>query len=277
MRSEYFLDPAKGAKLEQLPGLETTVLTGLSGERVMMALNATLPGHSVPLHSHPHEQLGVIYRGKGRLRIGEEERVVGPGDLYYIPPGVPHGDTCLGDEPFVMLDFFPIREDLVLRVTRGEEGKEEEEAPSSLIIREATEADLEAAVGLVRELAEELADREGLDPSGVRERFPEALSDARSCVLVAELEGEVVGLTHVQLRRLLLHRGPSGVIEELVVSKRHRGRGVGRHLLSAAIAWCRERGCAEVEVSTEWGNAAGLALYRGLGFTERGIWLEREV
>ena len=240
----------------------------------MMALNATLPGHSVPLHSHPHEQLGVIYSGKGRLKVGEEEKIVGPGDLYYIPPGVPHGDTCLGDEPFVMLDFFfPIREDLALKAA----GLDGEEVPPSLVVREASEADLEAVVGLVRELAGTLGDQEGIDPSGVRERLPEVLSDPRSRIFVAELDGEVVGLVHVCLRRSLLHRGPSGIVEELIVSKRHRDRGVGKRLLSAAIEWCRERGCAEVEVSTGWGNAAGLALYRGLGFTERGIWLEREV
>jgi len=67
-----------------MEGLETTVLTGLHGERMMMALNATLPGHSVPTHSHRHEQIGVVYSGRAILRIGDEEREVGPGDFYCI-------------------------------------------------------------------------------------------------------------------------------------------------------------------------------------------------
>ncbi len=79
-----------------------------------MALNATLPGHTVPLHSHPHEQIGMVYAGKARLVIGSEERIVEQGDFYCIPADVPHGDTCLGSEPFVMLDIFhPVRQDFI--------------------------------------------------------------------------------------------------------------------------------------------------------------------
>lgn len=97
-----------------MPGLETTVITGLHGQQMMMVLNATLPGHSVPEHSHPHEQIGMVYAGKAILRIGGEEQVVEKGGFFCIPANIPHSDTCLGDEPFVMLDFFyPLREDFL--------------------------------------------------------------------------------------------------------------------------------------------------------------------
>jgi quercetin dioxygenase-like cupin family protein len=110
----FFIDPEKAPRFSQMEGLETTVLTGLNGGRMMMALNATLPGHTVPLHSHPHEQIGVVYAGEAILRIGGEERRVRKGDLFCIPADVPHGDTTIGSEPFVMLDiFYPIREDFV--------------------------------------------------------------------------------------------------------------------------------------------------------------------
>ncbi len=108
----YFIDPASAPKLTQMAGLETTILTGLHGEKMMMVLNATLPGHTVPLHSHPHEQIGMVHGGSARLRIGDEERIVNKGDFYCIPANVPHGDTCIGEEPFIMLDiFYPVRED----------------------------------------------------------------------------------------------------------------------------------------------------------------------
>jgi quercetin dioxygenase-like cupin family protein len=97
-----------------MPGLETTILTGLHGEQMMMVLNATAPGHTVPMHSHPHEQVGMVHGGEAVLRIGEEERRVKRGDFYCIPAGVSHGDTCTSDEPFVMLDiFYPARQDFV--------------------------------------------------------------------------------------------------------------------------------------------------------------------
>ena len=117
----YFVDPRQAPKFAQMEGLETTVLTGLHGEQMMMVLNATLPGHSVPTHSHPHEQIGMVYSGRAILRIGDEEREVGPGDFYCVPGGVPHSDTTLGDEPFVMLDIFcPVRENFIVQCKPGE-------------------------------------------------------------------------------------------------------------------------------------------------------------
>ncbi|MCS7364702.1 MAG: cupin domain-containing protein [archaeon GB-1867-035] len=105
-----------------MEGLETIVLTGLHGERMMMVLNITLPGHSVPLHSHPHEQVGMVYGGKAILRLGDKERIVKKGDFYCVPANVPHSDIALGDEPFIMLDiFYPIREDFIERVEKLKE------------------------------------------------------------------------------------------------------------------------------------------------------------
>lgn len=115
--SSRFIDAAKASKIVQMKGLETTILTGLHGEKMMMVLNATLPNHSVPLHSHPHEQIGMVYSGKAKLRIGDEEHTVKKGDFYCIPANVPHSDTVIGDEPFVMLDvFYPAREDFIQKL-----------------------------------------------------------------------------------------------------------------------------------------------------------------
>ena len=112
-----FINPAEAPELIQMVGLRTKILTGLHGEKMMMTLNTTLPGHTVPQHSHPHEQIGMVYSGKARLCIGDEERIAQKGDFYCIPSNVPHSDTCIGDEPFVMLDVFcPVREDFIRKL-----------------------------------------------------------------------------------------------------------------------------------------------------------------
>ena len=117
---KYFIDLASAPTIQQMKGLKTTILTGLQGEKMMMVLNATLPGHKVPTHSHPHEQIGMVYSGKAVLKIGNEERIVKRGDFYCIPTNVPHGDECIGEEPFVMLDiFYPIRKDFIDSIDRG--------------------------------------------------------------------------------------------------------------------------------------------------------------
>jgi quercetin dioxygenase-like cupin family protein len=120
-KASYFINPIDAPRLVQMPGLETTILTGLHGEKMMMVLNATLPGHTVPTHCHHHEQIGMVYAGKAVLRIGDEEQIIQKGDFYRIPADVPHSDTCIGDEPFVMLDiFYPVREDFVEKLKDAE-------------------------------------------------------------------------------------------------------------------------------------------------------------
>lgn len=79
-----------------------------------MVLNITSPRHTVLLHSHPHEQIGMVYGGEAKLKIGDEECTVKKGDFYCIPADAPHSDTAIGDEPFIMLDiFYPVRKDFI--------------------------------------------------------------------------------------------------------------------------------------------------------------------
>jgi quercetin dioxygenase-like cupin family protein len=117
--SSHFIDLRKAPKIQQMGGLETTILTGLHGEKMMMVLSVTLPNHSVPLHSHPHEQVGMVYSGKAILKIGDEQRIAKKGDLYCIPANVPHSDRCIGETPFIMLDvFYPLREDFIQKLNK---------------------------------------------------------------------------------------------------------------------------------------------------------------
>ena len=63
----YFINPTKAPRFTQMPGLETPIITGLHGEKMMMVLSPTLPSHTVPMHSHFQEQIGTVYAGKAML------------------------------------------------------------------------------------------------------------------------------------------------------------------------------------------------------------------
>ncbi|UCD00689.1 MAG: cupin domain-containing protein [Promethearchaeota archaeon] len=118
-KKPYFISIKDAPKFMQMDGLETTILIGLHGEKMTMALNATLPGYTVPIHSHKHEQIGMVYAGEAKLRIGDEERIVKKGDFFRIPSNTPHGDTCISNEPFIMLDiFYPLRKDFIKKLKK---------------------------------------------------------------------------------------------------------------------------------------------------------------
>lgn len=116
-QGEYFLDPAKAPKFRMMDGVETTILTALDGEGMMMVLTEIAPGVTVPAHSHPHQQMGTVYAGKAEMRIGDQVRTIAKGDFCVMPSDVEHGATCVSDEPFVMLDiFYPARKDFLEKI-----------------------------------------------------------------------------------------------------------------------------------------------------------------
>lgn len=67
------------------------------------------------------------------------------------------------------------------------------------------------------------------------------------------------------------------MVDELVVTKEYRGKGVGRQLMLAAIDKCKRIGCCEIEVSTERTNVTATKFYRKCGFEERGTLLELDL
>ena len=77
----------------------------------MLSVVELEPGSIVPMHSHPHEQAGIVLEGEFDLTIGGETKRVRKGDMYIIPGGVEHA-AVTGERKAVALDIFhPIREE----------------------------------------------------------------------------------------------------------------------------------------------------------------------
>jgi quercetin dioxygenase-like cupin family protein len=83
------------------------------GERLMIC-RLQLAAHTVtPVHSHPHEQMTIVERGKAKFFIDGEEKIAVAGDVLHFPSNIRHGATML-DEEVVLIDIFtPIREDFL--------------------------------------------------------------------------------------------------------------------------------------------------------------------
>lgn len=56
------------------------------------------PGSGQRPHGHVPEQVYVVVRGGGRMRVGGEERTVAEGDMIFIPPGVVHSIENASEE-----------------------------------------------------------------------------------------------------------------------------------------------------------------------------------
>ncbi len=83
----------------------------LFGEGVMLNLVELEPGATVPPHSHPHEQAGIVLRGTLALVVDGVTHELGPMEGYTTPGGVEHSAQA-GPEGALVLDVFqPVRED----------------------------------------------------------------------------------------------------------------------------------------------------------------------
>ena len=83
----------------------------LFGAGAMLNLIEFEPGAEVPLHSHPHEQLGIVLRGMQALVVDGVAHELGPLEGYVLPGGVEHSAYCGPDGALVLDVFQPVRED----------------------------------------------------------------------------------------------------------------------------------------------------------------------
>jgi ribosomal protein S18 acetylase RimI-like enzyme len=144
-------------------------------------------------------------------------------------------------------------------------------AKVNLRVREAHRGD----ESLISELIKELAEAVG-EPSPVTEDYVRNyLIFPGSGVLLAEEDGKAVGLLSYSARPNLYHAAASGLIEELVVARSARGRGVGSALLTDLIRRLDSMGCAEVSVSTMPENLGAQRFYRSHGLVEEAVFLEK--
>jgi quercetin dioxygenase-like cupin family protein len=87
----------------------------LFGAGAMLNLIRFEPGSTVPLHSHAHEQLGLVLEGMQALVVEGVAHELGPMEAYVLAGGVEHSAYC-GPEGSLVLDVFnPVREDYLER------------------------------------------------------------------------------------------------------------------------------------------------------------------
>jgi ribosomal protein S18 acetylase RimI-like enzyme len=126
-----------------------------------------------------------------------------------------------------------------------------------------TTADEQTVAALLRLLPQ--VSRRG--PDVTRERIERVLAHEGTSVVVARVDGQIVG--SATLVRLLTLVGQFGYVEEVVVDEAARGQGIGAALLAALIDLARRDGLDFVELTSRSARVAANALYRSLGFELR--------
>ena len=83
------------------------------GERLMMCRLILQPQVVTAVHSHPHEQMTIVARGRVRFIVDGRDRIASAGDVLLFPSNIPHGATMLDEEVELIDIFSPLREDFL--------------------------------------------------------------------------------------------------------------------------------------------------------------------
>ena len=71
--------------------------------------------------------------------------------------------------------------------------------------------------------------------------------------------------------------GGTALINELIVTRQYRGKGIGRLLVQRAIDAAVEMGANEIEVSTTRDNEQAIRFYRRNGLVDESVVLGKEL
>lgn len=139
----------------------------------------------------------------------------------------------------------------------------------SLTFREACRDDVPAVIRLLADdrLGATRESLHGEATASYEHAFEMIDSDPRNALLVAELDGTVVGVLQLTLIPSLQYQGGMRAqIEGVRVAAHLRGRGIGHAMVEEAIARAQTAGCRLVQLATNKQRPRALDFYESLGF-----------
>jgi GNAT superfamily N-acetyltransferase len=137
-----------------------------------------------------------------------------------------------------------------------------------MLIRPATADDIPTIVGIYA--ADELVGkgRESFeDMTPYYEAFDRLAADPHQLLVVAELDGQVVGTFQLTVIAGVARRGITrALIESVHVSPEHRSHGIGGEMMRWAIDEARKRGCQLAQLTSNNARPEAHRFYERLGF-----------
>ena len=139
---------------------------------------------------------------------------------------------------------------------------------NELTIEQASSADIPAMVGLLAAL---FSIEQDFKPDTERQirGLAGVLASPNACIMLARsAQGEAIAMCSAQLVFSTAEGAHSAWIEDMVVHEAWRGRGIGRQVLQAVLAWASEHGATRAQLLADLDNQPALDYYQHLGWQE---------
>lgn len=88
---------------------------------------------------------------------------------------------------------------------------------------------------------------------------------------VAKIADKIIGTFELLIMDNLAHKGaPSGIVEDVVVDKDYRSKGIGKKMMEYAKDVCQKNGCYKLTLSSNIHRDIAHKFYENLGFEKHG-------
>lgn len=136
--------------------------------------------------------------------------------------------------------------------------------PVNFSLRKAVPKDVPALTNLLKVLFSIEADF-SFDEVKQRQGLELMLKDpGQRCIMVAECEGQIIGMCTAQLLITTAEGGKAALIEDMVVHQDYRKQGVGQSLLAQIEAWAYQHDAKRLELLADVQNTPALEYYKRL-------------
>jgi len=99
--------------------------------------------------------------------------------------------------------------------------------------------------------------------------FREIEADPNNELIVAELDGKVIGTLQLVITPSLSYRGSKrSIVESVRVDSSLRGQGIGREMMLWAIERAKQRGCVSMHLTSHNDRTDAHRFYESLGFSK---------
>jgi len=131
-----------------------------------------------------------------------------------------------------------------------------------MIIRHATTNDIASLTALLTELFS--IEQDFISDENTQQKGLSLLLECpeTAAIFVAEQNSRVIGMCTAQLLISTVQGAPTGLIEDMVITRKHRGQGIGRKLLNTTVQWCQEKGATRVQLLADKTNQPALDFYK---------------
>ena len=132
-------------------------------------------------------------------------------------------------------------------------------------------SDFQSIVNLYKQLWEKW---DSFDEIKLKDIFEHDLDTNRKVYLIANVEDENVGVCSVRINNDW-HYIKTATIDELIVHKSHRGKGIGTSLLEKACEYAKLNKCYRIELNSNIHRTEAHKFYEDFGFDKSSYFFKK--